>query len=127
MKITTPISVGELLDKISILKIKQDKITNQDKLKDITHELDELLRIANSLEDQEAVSEYISRLHEVNSDLWEVEDNIRIKEKQGKFDDEFIQLARKVYITNDERFDVKNEVNSAFNSDIVEQKSYEEY
>ncbi len=125
MKISCSISIGELLDKVSILQIKKEKISNPEKQVHLTKELEELMTLSDSLAADH--QEWIKKLYLVNLNLWEIEDLIRIKEKKKEFDDEFIELARSVYETNDMRFQIKNSVNDIFDSDIKEQKSYEEY
>ena len=128
MKIKTPISVGELLDKISILKIKSFKIKDEEKLKNVKLELDYLNNIA-----KEKLSEYKNfekrseELYQVSASLWNIEDQIRVAEKRKDFDSEFIFLARSVYITNDKRFDIKNKINEECGSELKEEKSYEKY
>lgn len=128
MKIETPISAGELLDKISILKIKSFKIKDEKKLKNIKLELEYLNYIA-----REKLSEYKNfekrseELYQVNASLWNIEDQIRVAEKRKDFDSEFIFLARSVYITNDKRFDIKNKINEECGSELKEEKSYEKY
>lgn len=123
--LNVPLSIGEVLDKISILRIKEKKIFDKKKLKEIKKELILLLDLCEkNLNNYE---ENILELEKVNEILWEIEDNIREKEKLKIFDNSFIELARKVYQTNDLRFKLKNEVNKKFNSEINEQKSYEEY
>ena len=124
MKILTPISLGELYDKISILEIKKDRIKDEEKLKNIDFELSELLSIAKNYPIE---SDLYIKLKRVNLSLWDIEDNIRIKEKNKKFDEWFINLARSVYFTNDERSDIKKEINQLYGSQIVEEKSYEKY
>ena len=128
MKIETPISVGELLDKISILEIKSEKVKDNNKLVNINLELTILRSVADqSLGDYENLEKRISELKLINSELWDIEDKIRIEEKNKNFDDDFIFLARSVYITNDKRFDVKNKINNEFGSIIKEEKSYQKY
>ena len=124
MKKYSQISVGELLDKISILKIKSEKLSDPEKLKHINHELYVLSKETYDIPNSEP---WIERLVEVNSKLWDIEDRIREKERDNQFDDEFVQVARSVYFTNDKRFEVKNEINQFYNSDVKEQKGYEEY
>jgi hypothetical protein len=125
--VTIPISVGELIDKLSILQVKKLKITNPEKLKYVSEEF-ELLHNQSEIyfQDTEVKSLYDS-LTEVNSSLWDVEDKLRIFESEKKFDDEFIEFARKVYYTNDERFRLKNEINSITSSEIREVKDYKPY
>jgi hypothetical protein len=125
--VTIPISVGELIDKLSILQVKTLKITNPEKLKYVSEEF-ELLHNQSEIyfQDTEVKSLYDS-LTEINSSLWDVEDKLRIFESEKKFDDEFIEFARKVYYTNDERFRLKNEINSITSSEIREVKDYKPY
>lgn len=121
--IKCPVSLGELVDKISILKIKKQKIPSAEKQAFVKQELEELMEVlkASSYED---VSFYLNQLEEVNRKLWEIEDSIRVKESKREFDQDFIELARAVYFTNNERFELKNELNKKFGSSIVEVKSY---
>ena len=121
------VSIGEVVDKISILKIKSKKIKDQNKLVNIKKEFDVLLTAVTKNIEWESLNELYSELIEINTKLWDIEDSIRLKEKDKVFDSEFIELARSVYYTNDERFRVKSEINSKFNSEIIEEKSYEEY
>ena len=121
MNITVPISIGELYDKFSILKIKKDIIKDNVKLKFINTEISYLQPFINKyLLDDELMNEIKS----INRQLWNIEDAIREKEKKKEFDDEFISLARSVYITNDKRSVIKNKINAYFNSDILDIKSY---
>lgn len=124
MKKYSQISVGELLDKISILRIKSEKLSDDEKLKHIRHELDVLTSETHDIPDSES---WIQRLVEINSTLWDIEDKIRKKERDKQFDPEFIEVARSVYFTNDKRFEVKNKINTIYNSDVKEQKGYEKY
>jgi hypothetical protein len=126
MQIKIPISAGEYIDKLSILLIKKEKIENSLKLKNIEKEIDLLLSESAVFKAQD-LNTWTSKIKSVNLILWEIEDQIRIKEKNKEFDKEFIELARKVYYTNDERFAVKNEINTFFESEIFEEKSYEDY
>tara|TARA_B100001250_G_C19743892_1_gene764323 strand:+ start:866 stop:1258 length:393 start_codon:yes stop_codon:yes gene_type:complete len=129
MNIDIPVSYGELLDKLSILEIKKNKISNNSKLNNINFEFNKLNELAKKLKDinQEKFENFYSQLLETNTELWEIEDNIRIFEKEKNFGEEFIQLARDVYYTNDKRFNIKSEINSFFGSDVVEEKEYIEY
>jgi|TARA_Y100000389_G_scaffold76692_1_gene73443 hypothetical protein len=128
MKINIPISHGELIDKLTILTIKLQKITDVVKIKNIQIEYDFLNNIYELLiKEDPNIKDYFNELISINMKLWEIEDNIRKLEKIQKFDSEFIKLARDVYKTNDKRFDLKNQINGLFNSTIKEQKSYEEY
>jgi len=128
MKINVPISLGELLDKISILEIKNEKIKDEKKLNNVSKELISLNQTLKLLDlNSKDLKPLYDKLKEINLKLWNIEDDIRILEKEGKFEKKFIQLARNVYITNDQRFEIKNQINIFFNSDFVEEKSYEEY
>ena len=118
MKITIPISVGELLDKISILQIKSQYIDSSY----VTQELQDLIQVAkqhNVYDEKE-----LKRLLEVNSKLWKIEDELRISEKKFIFDDDFIHNARLVYVTNDKRASIKKEINEKYNSQYQEVKCY---
>lgn len=119
MKVTIPISVGELLDKISILEIKSLFTDNEY----IEKELSELNVIKDTL--TQPLLEHMEQLREVNRKLWKIEDQLRLLEKEQKFDNQFIQLARNVYITNDERAKIKKEINELTNSNYREIKIYE--
>lgn len=124
MKIEVPISLGELYDKISILEIKRENIRDEQKLIHVNKELELLKEISNIYPIEPDL--YI-RLKRVNLHLWQIEDNIRMREKEQRFDDYFIHFARSVYKTNDERSEIKREINEQYDSDIVEVKSYEKY
>lgn len=122
-------SVGELLDKISILKIKKQKINDEKKLLNITKELDLLSSIAEKFieKDEKSYKKFMDELFEINLQLWETEDSIRILENKKNFNEEFIQLARNVYYSNDKRFEIKSKINNFYGSEIVEEKDYEDY
>jgi hypothetical protein len=125
----TPVSWGELIDKITILEIKSERIADKGKLANINRELDELSRIRDEAAPNmpESVKATICRLKEVNEKLWVIEDDIRECERQKDFGAKFVELARAVYFTNDERMRVKREVNDALGSALVEEKSYAPY
>jgi predicted nuclease with TOPRIM domain len=128
MKLNVIISAGEFLDKISILEIKSLKIKDPEKIKNIKKELELLQLIASEkLSDYKNLNQRLLELKAVNSKLWEIEDDIRIKESKKEFDEEFIRLARAVYVTNDERFEVKNLINTELGSLVKEEKGYEKY
>ena len=127
MLINTPISLGELVDKISILIIKQKNITDETKLDHVKKELDFLQNTLMNYVQQEEINTYLENLININSKLWNIEDDIRECERKKLFDQTFIDLARSVYFTNDERAKVKNDINKTFGSELVEVKSYEEY
>lgn len=123
--ILAPISIGELIDKITILEIKQIYMTGI-KLKNINKEM-KLLKDILQDKNLEVNIDLIKNLKKINKKLWEIEDNIRIKESNQEFDEEFIKLARSVYIENDKRASIKKEINQKYNSDLVEEKSYKNY
>jgi hypothetical protein len=126
--ILVPISPGELLDKITILRIKSARMTDPDKVRNVRLELDLLektWRDSGSAIPEVAADE--AALQRVNEALWDIEDKIRDKELAQQFDAEFIELARAVYVTNDERAVVKKRINVALGSRIVEEKSYKPY
>jgi hypothetical protein len=116
-----PISIGELYDKYTILQIKKEKINSIDKLAYIKAEL---IYLQPLIEKFNLELEIIEKIKDVNNRLWEIEENIRIKELTQEFDEEFINLARLVYKTNDERYSIKTMINNKFNSKIQEIKSY---
>jgi len=122
MKITIPVSIGELLDKISILEIKNEMIQDHEKLKNVQKELELLKEKAKDIEVPENL---IYELKQTNLVLWKIEDSIRKKETLQKFDREFVILARNVYKTNDKRSDIKKEINLYTKSELIEEKSYE--
>ena len=128
MKISVPISVGELFDKISILEIKKIKIKDKTKLQDIKFELNALKQILTKkrLHKKNNKEEY-AKLFNINKRLWNIEDKKRSYEKSKKFDKAFIELARKVYLLNDRRAKIKNKINHISGSMIREIKSYEKY
>jgi len=121
------ISDGELLDKISILQIKLERISDENKLKNIQAEYTELTGIGARLLEDEQVHILYNKVKAVNETLWDLEDDIRMKEKDKSFDEEFIRLAREIYRTNDRRAEVKKEINLLTGSLFVEEKSYEQY
>ena len=120
------VSIGEVVDKVSILSIKLKRIKNREKLKNIQREYD-LLKGAMQKNGITEKSDEFIRLEKVNMVLWDIEDRIRIKEAAGQFDKKFIELARSVYFTNDKRAEIKREINVRFGSDLVEEKEYQEY
>ena len=123
-----PISWGELFDKITILQIKSEKILSPDSLKNVDKELKELRLIFDKAFAENLLAlEFMEKLRQINFELWNIEDQIREKERKKAFDNEFIQLARSVYIKNDQRSVIKGKINKAFESELVEQKSYSKY
>ena len=128
MMIEIPVSYGELVDKLTILEIKLEMISEKSKINQVTNEYRYLSSIFDKIKsEQKTVLPYYEELLAINKKLWNIEDSIRRLEKQKKFNSEFIELARKVYYTNDERFEIKSKINALFNSNINEQKSYENY
>ena len=127
MIINIPISLGELIDKISVLVIKEKKIKDEKKNNLIREELTLLRKTLNKAANNNSINNYLNQLIDVNSTLWKIEDEIRDCEKNKKFDQKFIELARSVYITNDRRAEIKLEINNKFGSKIVEVKSYTKY
>jgi hypothetical protein len=123
-----PISWGELLDKITILQIKLENLISQEALNNVAWELKQLQSIFfQSCPKAIKPKQLELELKKINQRLWDIEDKIRDKERNKSFDDEFIQLARSVYITNDERSRIKRRINETFGSDLIEEKSYAEY
>jgi hypothetical protein len=122
MELRCPVSLGEVLDKISILRIKQARIKDDAKRAHVRTELDRLTRLLGDLSPYE---EYLTQFAIHNGIIWDAEDVLRLKEKNGEFDQVFIDSARLAYLTNDKRFGVKDAVNKRFNSELREQKSYE--
>lgn len=130
MLIEAPISLGELIDKITILEIKAVNIGDATKLKNVTHELNILNAKVNQLLDaagQAKLALLKQALKDINQELWVIEDDIRDCEYAKDFSDKFIQLARAVYVTNDKRAKVKKDINLVFGSELVEEKSYKDY
>ena len=128
MIVNTPISLGELVDKISILKIKDKNVNDIKKNKLINKELVLLEQtLENSLKNKNIIEEYLNELININSKLWKIEDDLRECERKKNFNQEFIKLARSVYFTNDKRAKIKLEINNKFGSQIIEIKSYKKY
>jgi hypothetical protein len=119
-----PVSIGELYDKYTILQIKQERIKDEGKLVFINKEIEYLKKHIDTFNLDILL---IRELKTTNEILWNVEDNIRDKERRNEFDEEFIALARNVYITNSERSQLKNKINSKLNSELIDIKSYSEY
>ncbi|MBL3558333.1 MULTISPECIES: DUF6165 family protein [Marinobacter] len=126
--IKVPVSFGEVLDKITILEIKSERIADPEKVNNVRLELDELSATWNeAVQDQAAIADLRKQLKAVNEELWEIEDDIRDQEAAQDFGSRFIELARAVYVTNDKRAAIKKEVNLALGSRFVEEKSYQDY
>ena len=123
-----PISWGELFDKLTILQIKLENLQNQNALKNVKIEYAQLSKIYNiSFMDDAIAKKLMNNLKQINNKLWDIEDKIRDKERNNAFDEEFIELARSVYITNDERSRIKRNINETFGSQLIEEKSYSDY
>ena len=127
-EILIPISPGELLDKITILQIKSERIDDATKVANVRTELDMLQKVwAESVEDDNEIRALSAELKSINEALWEIEDDIRDEERNKRFGERFIELARAVYVTNDDRANAKKKVNIHLNSTIVGEKSYQDY
>ena len=127
-QINTPISPGELVDKITILEIKKEFIVDSNKLKNINYEYNLLMKIYNDdVYKTDGVDVLKTKLKNINLSLWKIEDDIRDCERDKIFDNTFVELARSVYFTNDKRSKVKLEINLLLNSSLVEEKSYKDY
>ena len=128
MSIKIDVSVGEIMDKLTILEIKSEKIQDEAKLANVRKERDSLLPEINQPAYQtDRVRQLFAELKDINLKLWEIEDEIRLKEADKSFDEGFIELARSVYFTNDQRAEVKKQINLVTGSALVEEKSYEDY
>jgi hypothetical protein len=125
--IHVPVSVGELIDKLSILHVKQTKITNEEKLEYINKEFELIYNLSSVYLDSLEIELLYHQLCDINEKLWDVEDKLRVLETEKRFEGEFVDLARKVYFTNDERFRLKNEINLITDSEIREVKEYVKY
>ena len=123
-----PISWGELFDKITILQIKLSNLQNQNALKNVKTEYNQLYLIYNNnFSKDENAKHLLADLKQINEKLWDIEDKIRDKERNKAFDAEFIELARSVYITNDKRSRIKRKINETYGSKLIEEKSYSDY
>ena len=125
--IQAPVSVGELIDKLSILHVKKTKITDEKKLDYINKEFELLYNLSSIFLNNPEIEELYHQLVEINSKLWDIEDRLRVIETEKRFEGEFIDYARRVYFTNDDRFRVKNEINKITDSEIREVKEYVKY
>lgn len=123
-----PMSPGEVLDKLTILEIKSERIDDPTKVSNVKTELTLLQQAWDQhIEHHHKLDELKGALREVNEALWEIEDGIRDEERNKRFEEEFIRLARAVYFTNDKRAAIKKEINLFLGSEIVEEKSYQDY
>jgi len=127
-QILIPISPGELLDKITILEIKSERIASAEKKANVNKELEMLNTVwRDSVTEDAEIAAMRNEMKKINETLWDIEDDIRDEERDKRFEKQFIQLARSVYVTNDQRADVKKRINLYLKSDIVEEKSYQDY
>jgi len=126
VKILAEISAGELIDKITILEIKKEKISNKEKLVEVNKELNSLNEtLKKTINDESKIINFKNDLKNINLKLWDIEDGKRSAEKNNRFDEKFIELSRNVYKFNDERAKIKLAINNALGSNIKEVKSYE--
>mgnify|MGYP001827212932 CR=1 FL=1 len=126
--IRVPVSPGEVLDKISILEIKSERMSDPEKVANVRVELALLQETwSQAVAEDDVIRELHAQLKEINEELWEIEDDIRDKERVKEFDARFIELARSVYFTNDRRSEVKKKLNLHLGSQIIEEKSYQDY
>ena len=126
--IHVPVSPGEVLDKITILEIKSERMSDPEKVANVRIELALLQETwANAVAVNQVIDDLHDQLKQINEALWEIEDDIRDKERVKEFDQQFIDLARNVYFTNDRRSDVKKQLNLHLGSQIIEEKSYQDY
>ncbi len=125
--VSIPVSVGELIDKLSILQVKKTKISDELKLEFVNKEFEILYNLSSVYLDDIEIESLYHQLVQINSSLWDVEDKLRVIESEKRFEGEFISLARKVYFTNDDRFRLKNEINLITSSEIREVKDYVKY
>ena len=126
--IKVPVSPGEVLDKITILEIKSERMDDPEKVANVRAELSLLQKTWDAaIKDTEVIRDLHAQLKEINEALWKIEDDIRDKERVQEFDERFVELARAVYFTNDRRSKVKKELNLHLGSEIVEEKSYQDY
>ena len=128
-QLLVPVSYGELIDKLTILQIKDARIADPVRRANVRSELEALMATwsAHPAAHAEPIEDLWASLREINTRLWDIEDQIRLKEAAGAFDAKFVELARSVYFVNDERARVKREVNTRLGSALVEEKSYADY
>jgi hypothetical protein len=128
-EMTVPVSIGEVVDKITILEIKSERLSDPERLSNVREELSQLSAAFETRfpDTSPELDELIADLKTVNSALWEIEDDIRDCERQRSFDDRFVELARAVYQTNDRRAALKREINVLLGSQLIEEKSYSSY
>ncbi|MBD34006.1 MAG: hypothetical protein CMN52_00350 [SAR116 cluster bacterium] len=128
MLLSIPVSVGEIMDKITILEIKAERILDAEKLANVTAELDTLRPlVTHDALNTASIKALVAELKDINEALWDIEDNVREREYAKDFGEAFIALVRAVYVTNDKRAEVKKQINLATGSTLIEEKSYEDY
>ena len=128
MTIKVDLAYGELLDKITILQIKSERIADAEKVANVKKELNLLNSLWQSNEKSSVdITSEFTALKEINEKIWDIEDGIRDKERAKKFDDKFIELARSVYFSNDKRAEIKRAINMKLGSELIEEKSYSDY
>jgi hypothetical protein len=128
MSVTIPVSWGELLDKITILRIKKERLADPEKRRNVLRELTILEKAWQARRPAPGeLAELMEQLHSVNETLWDIEDEIRDCERRRDFGDRFVELARQVYRTNDRRASLKYRINDLLGSDIIEEKAYQAY
>jgi hypothetical protein len=125
--VSAPVSIGELIDKLSILQVKKTKISDELKLEFVNKEFEILYNLSSVYLNDIEIESLYHQLVQINTSLWDVEDKLRLLEVEKRFEGEFISLARKVYFTNDDRFRLKNEINLITSSEIREVKDYVKY
>jgi hypothetical protein len=125
--ISIPVSIGEIIDKLSILQVKKNMITDEEKLTFVNKEFDLLNDLSSDFLSDSEIYDLYNKLCITNTKLWNIEDDLRVLEKNKSFGDDFVELARSVYFTNDERFELKNKINQKTNSSIKEIKEYVNY
>jgi predicted transglutaminase-like cysteine proteinase len=125
--ISIPVSIGEIIDKLSILQVKKNMITDEEKLTFVNKEFDLLNDLSSDFLSDSEIYDLYNKLCITNTKLWNIEDELRVLEKNKSFGDDFVELARSVYFTNDERFELKNKINQKTNSSIKEIKEYVNY
>ncbi|MDC0178653.1 DUF6165 family protein [Woeseiaceae bacterium] len=127
-ELLVPISPSELLDKMTILEIKSERIDDTKKVMNVRHELKLLSKVwSDSVTEDKVIENLRQQLKTINEKLWEIEDDVRNEEQQNRFGKKFIELARAVYVTNDKRAQIKKDVNLYLGSEIIEEKSYKDY
>lgn len=128
MLLSIPLSVGEIMDKITILEIKAERIVDAGKVANVTAELDTLRPlVTHDALNTASIKALVAELKDINEALWDIEDDIRERENSKDFGEAFIALARAVYVTNDKRAEIKKQINLATGSTLIEEKSYEDY